>query len=106
MRVGASVILKNGLAVQSYGWDTLRPLGILSSVLSSLDEYECDEISVLRYARGQQSQTYFDVDTECLKNCVTSSPISFGGGIKTQKDLDVIRELPIERLAIVQSKVN
>lgn len=98
MRIGASVILKNGKAVQSYGWNMLRPLGSLQSVLQSLDEYECDEIAIVRYARGSEPNKMFSEDIEALKNCKTSSPISFGGGICDVNQLEETRQAPIERL--------
>ena len=47
-RIGASVIIKDQRAVQSYRWNVLRPLGEIQTVFSFLDEYECDEIAIMR----------------------------------------------------------
>lgn len=98
MRVGASIIIKNGVAVQSYGWNLLRPLGDLQSVLNSLDEYECDEITVIRYARLEDEVDTYNADIKVLANCTTLSPLSFGGGIRSLGDLKKLHHLPVERI--------
>jgi imidazole glycerol phosphate synthase subunit HisF len=98
LRIGASIIMKNGVAVQSYGWNFLRPLGDLQFVLDSLDEYECDEITLLRYARSEDHAQAYNADIDVLANCNTLSPLSFGGGIRSLEDLERIHRLPVERL--------
>lgn len=98
MRIGASIIMKNRVAVQSYGWSLLRPLGNLQFILDSLDEYECDEITVLRYARSEGDAQAYNADIDALESCNTLSPLSFGGGIRSLKDLEKIHRLPVERL--------
>lgn len=98
MRVGASIIMKNGVAVQSYGWNLLRPLGDLQSALNSLDEYECDEITVLRYARSEDDAKAYNADISVLANCTTLSPLCFGGGIRSLEHIKKIHGLPVERI--------
>jgi len=103
LRIGASIIMKNGVAVQSYGWSLLRPLGDLQSVLSSLDEYECDEITVVRYVRSEDEADAYNADIDVLANCTTLSPLSFGGGIRSLGDIKRIRRLPVERIVFSSS---
>lgn len=90
--------MKNGVAVQSYGWNLLRPLGGLQNVLDSLDEYECDEITVIRYSRSEDDAGALNSDVDVLANCTTLSPLSFGGGVRSLGDLERIRRLPVERI--------
>lgn len=106
MRIGALIGLRCGIAMQSYGWSMLRPLGNLQSVLSALDEYECDEVGILRITRGNRDISNFSKDINVLKACKSSTPLSFGGGIRTIDDLRKISSLPIERVIFSSQVLN
>ena len=79
------MILKDGQVVQSYGWTLTRPFGSLNNILKHLDEYQCDEIAILRYVREQEEMHDFISDIEQLKKISSASPISLGGGIRDKK---------------------
>lgn len=98
MRVGASIIFLDGFCYQSYNWNMMRPLGQLQGVIDSLEEYQCDEIAILRPIRESDTMESFQQDIEVLKkiNCMT--PLSFGGGLRTIAHIDLLQTLPIERL--------
>ena len=76
MRIGSSIILRCGKAVQSYNWKLLKPFGSLKSILKHLDDFQCDEIAILRYVREKHEMHDFIRDIEQLKNFSSSSPIS------------------------------
>ncbi|EGU56701.1 imidazole glycerol phosphate synthase subunit hisf2 [Vibrio nigripulchritudo ATCC 27043] len=98
MRVGSTVLLRAQRCVQSYHWSALRPLGDLQSVLDSLEEYQCDEVAIIRPVRGQDTFAQFEADIQVLHRLKTMTPISFGGGIRSLKHLALLNDLPVERL--------
>ena len=98
MRVGTTVLLKEGFCYQSYGWDILRPLGSLKHVLKFLDNYEVDEICIVRVNRDSDSFEKFKRDVDLVRGSISNSPLSFGGGIRSQKYLGLLDGLPIERI--------
>ena len=98
MRIGATLILENARCLQSYGWELFRPLGSLQLAMNSLEEYECDEVAIIRPVRDKDSLELFAKDLEAVRILKTMTPISFGGGIRTLEHLDLLKDLPIERL--------
>ena len=98
MRIGSSLLLVDGYCYQSYGWKKLRPLGSLQNIINSLEAYQCDEISIIRPVRENDSIKAFKKDLVIIQklNCMT--PISFGGGIKNSEMVDLLHNLPVERL--------
>jgi len=98
MRIGSTVLLHNQRCVQSYQWNSLRPLGELQGVLDSLEEYQCDEVAVIRPVRKNDTAEKFEADINVLHRLTTMTPISFGGGIRTIEHLDLLSDLPVERL--------
>ena len=98
MRKGAIVLFKDGYCFQSYGWKFLRPLGKLQNILDHLEEYEVDEISIIRPVRMNDSDNSFYSDLKVLSKMKTSTPISFGGGLLNYQRVKDSRILPFERL--------
>jgi len=98
MRVGSTVLLHKEHCVQSYHWNTLRPLGELEGVLDSLEEYQCDEVAIIRPVRDNDTIAQFKADIDVLHRLKTMTPISFGGGIRTVEHLSLLSDLPVERL--------
>ena len=98
MRLGSVVLFKNGYCYQSYGWNLLRPLGELQNIISHLDKYFIDEIIIIRPVRDNDSKSMFLDDLNEIKKLKSSSPISFGGGIRDIEQLNLLRNLPVERL--------
>ena len=98
MRLGSFIGLQNLKAVQSYSWNLIRPLGGFQNVLSSLDDYECDEIAVIRITRGQPIKSSFENDISVLEMCKSATPLSFGGGIRNKLGVERVSKLPVERI--------
>ena len=100
MRIGASLLLKDGSCHQSYRWQFLRPLGSLKNAVKILEERQVDEISIIRYCRDIDSDDDFkrDIDLVASLDCMT--PLAFGGGIRTSKHLHCLHQLPIERILL------
>jgi len=98
MRIGTSLLLQNQNCVQSYGWELLRPLGDADTAVSALSEYACDDISFIRIARGDGCLAEFTKDLDVIRKLKCSTPVAFGGGLRSITHLELLRGLPIERL--------
>lgn len=98
MRIGSTLLLNNQMCVQSYSWSHLRPLGSMQLIMDSLEEFECDEVAIIRPVRDQDSLDLFCKDLEVIRSLKTMTPISFGGGVRTLTHLELLKDLPIERL--------
>ena len=97
MRVGSTLLLKNKKCYQSYNWSYFRPLGSLQIAVDSLDEYECDEVAIIRPVRDCDSLDLFSRDLDVLRELNAMTPISFGGGIRSREHLELLEGLPVER---------
>ncbi len=102
MRLGSCLLFYNNYCYLSYGWNFKRPLGRLNDVISSLDEYEVDEILILRPIRGSNDPNW-DSDIRELSNLNISTPLLFGGGIRSKQRLKDLHSLPIERICFSSS---
>jgi phosphoribosylformimino-5-aminoimidazole carboxamide ribonucleotide (ProFAR) isomerase len=98
MRVGASLLIERGVCIQSYSWREKRPLGSLQVAVEALEEYECDEVAIIRPVRERDSIDLFKQDLEVVRKLRTSTPISFGGGIRSTEHLSLLEGMPIERV--------
>ena len=106
MRIGSTVLLTEKGCVQSYGWTQFRQLGRFQHVLDALDEYQCDEIAVIRPVRDKDLTVDFCKGIELVKKMKTMTPTSFGGGIRTIEHLQLLNGLPIERLIFSSAFLN
>ena len=97
MRIGSMVLFKNGYCYQSYGWNLLRPLGKLQNIVSHLDKYLIDDITIIRPIRDNENDSTLLSDLKEIKKLKSSTPISFGGGIRNINQLHLISGLPVER---------
>ena len=57
MRIGSIILFKNGYCYQSYGWNLLRPLGKLQNIVSHLDKYLIDDITIIRPIRDDENDS-------------------------------------------------
>ena len=76
----------------------MRPLGQLQNVLNHLDKYELDEICIVRPIRNNDES--FHSDIERIKKAKSSTPLAFGGGIRSMDDINFLEGLPIERFVV------
>jgi cyclase len=106
MRIGATVLLYEQQCIQSYGWSVFRPFGKLQGILDSLEEYQCDEVAIIRPVRKCDNLERFKQDVNVLQSLKSMTPISFGGGIRSIEHLNCLRVLPIERLVFSSAFIN
>jgi imidazole glycerol phosphate synthase subunit HisF len=101
MRVGANLILKNGLACQSHNWNSYRQIGTLQTALNALTRYSVDEINITSLSYKDNIDLKNDI--EILQKCFCSTPITFGGGINNDNVNLIFELLPAERYSFCSS---
>ena len=100
------ILFKNGYCYQSYGWNLLRPLGKLQNIVSHLDKYLIDDITIIRPIRDNENDSTLLSDLNEIKKLKSSTPISFGGGIRNINQLHLISGLPVERFVFSSALFN
>ena len=101
-RIIATVVVKNGWAVQSFGYQRYLPLGSPKCLVENLDRWGVDEILVLcidRYAcdAGPDFELLDQIGALGL-----STPIIYAGGIRDAKDADKVLKSGADRICIDQ----
>ncbi len=101
-RIIGAVIIKDGLAVQSFNFNNYLPLGDPIILIENLDRWGADEILILDIDRSRNNLgPNFDF-LENLSKFKIKTPLIYGGGIKNKFDaIDVVQK-GIERIVIDQ----
>lgn len=88
-RIAASLIVKDGIVVQSIGFKKFLPVGKPAIAVEFLNQWGIDEIILLDISATKNNE---EPDYEMIKNAAQKShvPLTVGGGIK---NLDQMREL-------------
>ena len=103
MRIGANLILKDGLACQSHNWEFYRPIGPLNLALDALSRYQVDEINIISLDYRTKKDLKHSINS--LMECACSTPITFGGGISFQNMNLILEALPAERYSFCSSVI-
>ena len=106
MRIGSTLLIKDNKCVQSYKWKNIRPLGSIQIAIDLLEEYGVDEISIIRIIRSEDDFDIFLNNLKYISLIKSMTPLSFGGGIRTLKHLEYLKNLPIERLILSSEFIN
>ena len=104
MRIGANLVLIEGLTHQSHNWNFYRPIGPLQDALDALSRYEVDEINVISLDYKKIDGLHLSVEKLLECNCTT--PLTFGGGINIQNIDMVLKNLPAERYSFCSSLIS
>ena len=94
------VTVKNNLAVQSFGYKNYLPLGKPEILVKNLDRWGADEILVNVIDRSKKN---LGPDFELLKKIKKtkiSTPLIYGGGIKSFKDANEVIKNGADRILI------
>ncbi|TGL73627.1 HisA/HisF-related TIM barrel protein [Leptospira levettii] len=89
-RLVASILVKDGIAVQSFGYKDYLPIGNPVILAENLDRWGVDEIVILSIDNTKKG---IDPDLRLLSEISkrVNTPIAYGGGIKNLENvLDVI----------------
>ena len=96
-RLVGVVTVKDGQVVKSYGYRFWRPAGGLRTALMNLDRWLVDEILVLDVSG--RSQVDLRV-IEQIRASRISTPLIYGGGIRTVDDVDRLLASGCERFVL------
>jgi cyclase len=82
-RLLGTVVVRQGLAVQSFGYNHWLPLGKPECLVQNLDRWGADGIVVLSVDRGDQGPDLQLI--ERLGALGLSTPLTYGGGVRTEQ---------------------
>ena len=98
-RIVGVIIVKNGIAVQSIGFNKYLPIGDPKVVIEYFNRWGVDEISLLDTdANSSSSGVNYEAIREYDKSCQV--PLSVGGGIKCIDDVDRIIQSGADKVII------
>jgi len=89
--------VKDGRVVKSYGYRFWRPAGDLVTAMQNLDRWNVDEILVMDISR----QSTLNVDLlHKIKKAKISTPLTYGGGIRSPDDVAHLMDAGCERFVL------
>ena len=97
-RLMGAVVVRNGWAVQSFGYRRWLPLGKPECLVENLDRWGADGIVVLVIDRGNQGPDLRLL--EKLGALGLSTPLTYGGGLATEEQARMAVRAGAERLIL------
>lgn len=98
-RLVGLVMVKSGIAVQSYGFSRYLPIGKPEVVVEYLDRWGIDEIALIDIDASQQSRApNAAMIQRCAKFCHV--PLSVGGGVKSLSHMEVLMRAGADKIII------
>jgi imidazole glycerol-phosphate synthase subunit HisF len=94
------VIVKNGLAIQSFGYNRYFPLGKPECLVENLDRWGVDEILVLSIDRYKNKLGPDFLLLEKLANLGLETPLIYGGGISSVEEGVKAVQLGADRVCV------
>lgn len=99
-RVIGSIIVKNGWAVQSIGYESYLPLGRPEILAENLDRWGADEI-IIQCIDRSKGDLGPDFDTiECIASKGITTPLIYAGGISSYLDCIEVIKSGADRIAV------
>ena len=99
-RLTAAVTIRNGLVVQSFGYNRYLPIGKPKVVVENLDRWGCDEIFIQAIDRSKNN---LGPDIELVKDIASSgilTPIMYAGGIQNENQASQVIRAGAERVCL------
>lgn len=101
-RVAATVVVRDGIVVQSIGFKKYLPLGKPAIALEFLNSWGIDEIILLDItATAKGLQPNFELIRQASKKCYV--PLTVGGGIKTISDIEELMHCGADKISVNQA---
>ena len=97
-RIIGGIIVRRDIAVQSYNYKSYLPLGKPEILVENLDNWGVDEIVLTVIDRGNTGPD-FDL-LKKLKEYKISTPLIYGGGIKTEEQASKVIGYGVERIIL------
>lgn len=101
-RIVATLIIKNGIIVQSIGFEKYLPIGSVYIAVEALNDWGIDEIVILDIDASKQNKI---INSEMIKDLSKYSmvPLSIGGGINTLEDIRLLLHSGADKVSLNQS---
>lgn len=97
-RIIGTVIVRKNIAVQSFKYKSYLPLGTPKIIVENLDNWGVDEIVLLVIDRDNKGPDFELLKK--LKSCKISTPLIYGGGIKTEQQANKVINHGVERIIL------
>lgn len=99
-RLIAVVLVKQGLAVQSFGYQKYLPLGKPEIIVKNLDRWMVDEIAVISIDNSHHKGEPDYKTLEKIMSQKITTPLIFGGGIRSSIHAKTLIQLGADRIII------
>lgn len=99
-RIAGVVVVKDGWAVQSFGYERYLPLGRPECLVENLDRWGADEIIVISIDRSSRGLAPDIALVRRLASLGLSTPLTFGGGIRSVSDAAAVIESGADRICV------
>tara|TARA_X000000950_G_scaffold45778_1_gene52133 strand:- start:23438 stop:24301 length:864 start_codon:yes stop_codon:yes gene_type:complete len=103
-RIVATVVVKDGIVVQSINFKKFLPIGKPHIAIEYLNKWGIDEIVLLDIsATKNRKNPDFEMVKKCSKKCFV--PLTYGGGIKSIEHIDNMMSCGADKIAINSSSI-
>lgn len=104
-RIAASLIVRNGIVVQSIGFKKFLPVGKPEIAIEFLNQWGIDEIILLDIsARRNLKVIDFDLVKSATKKCFV--PLTVGGGIRNVDDIKALMQCGADKISLNYSAIH
>ena len=104
-RIIASLIVRNGIVVQSFGFKKYLPIGKPAIALEYLSKWDIDEIILLDISsrKVEKSPNY-----EFIRKAVTKCfvPLTVGGGINSTEEIQKVLQSGADKVSFNNALIN
>ena len=104
MRISSSILIKNHVAAQSYGFSKHRGLGSLANIISGMSDKNIDEINIINIDRNK-SKLSCEKTIKEIEALNIDTPIIYGGGFEAALK-QLISAKNIERFLISSALID
>lgn len=98
-RLIPTIMMKNDLVVQSYGFERFLPIGKIDAALEFFTNWDVDEIVILDITATPENRSFnFEVITKAISKCFI--PLTVGGGMKSLTDIERALKAGADKISI------
>lgn len=100
-RLMGVVVVRSGIAVQSFDFGRYLPIGRPEILVEALDSWGVDEISVIDISATRRGGPNVDLVRLLSRSCQV--PLTYGGGIRTAADMATIVQAGADKVMVNQA---
>ena len=99
----ASILIQDGYAVQSFGYNVLKPLGNPLALVENLARWNVDEISITDIGVTKKNYSINYPLIHKISKYTHGTPLIYGGGIRSTEDAAKVIEAGADRIIVENS---